>query len=457
MLIVVSVLLGGGVVPPPPEYPAGNPANKGDGPGGRSDRSPRRTAVGQTRAMTVDVRTRVDGPTPEVDPALLFGEQLPAAFASSSEELRPAATWLDPRPLTVEVDGDAWTLSVDDGRVGVTPGATSDQRLTLSRDALTDLVADLVTPMAWFISGALDSTARLELLLDWWVLLRGALDGRTPYAPGAGSTPTFLDADGSPLDLGRSFRLDDDPDQMAHFLEEAGFVHIAGLFTEDEMAQISADMDRAAPTYHQGDGRSWWARTHDGEDRLVRMQGFDEHSTTLTELLADRRFAGLGDLGRAGHRFGDFGPNRIEALVKPLGVVEGISDVPWHKDCANGRHSYDCCSMTVGVSITGAGADSGQLRVVAGSNRVLVWPAFVRKGQDLPLVDLPTGTGDVTIHLSCTTHMAQPPVARERRVLYSAFNLPAQDAEAQRIGKAKLREAREAAPVTVSQRPATAT
>ena len=36
--------------------------------------------------------------------------------------------------------------------------------------------------------------------------------------------------------------------------------------------------------------------------------------------------------------------NRIEALVKPIGVVEGISDVPWHKDCSLGRHCYECCS-----------------------------------------------------------------------------------------------------------------
>src|SRR5690606_22302728 len=217
---------------------------------------------------------------------------------------------------------------------------------------------------------------------------------------------------------------------------------------------VSTDMDVAAPRYSQGDGRSWWARTDDGVDRLVRMQGFDEHSGALRELLTSDRFLGLGELGAADHGFSDFGPNRVEALVKPIGVVEGISDVPWHKDCANGRHSYDCCGLTVGISITGADAESGQLRVVAGSHRVLVWPAFVRTGQDLPVVDLPTRTGDVTIHLSCTSHMAQPPVTRERRVLYSAFTLPAADPEAQLRGKARLREMREAAPRTVSQQPA---
>ena len=46
--------------------------------------------------------------------------------------------------------------------------------------------------------------------------------------------------------------------------------------------------------------------------------------------------------------------NIIEALVKPIGVVRGISDLPWHKDCSIGRHSYRCCGITVGVSVTGA-------------------------------------------------------------------------------------------------------
>ena len=136
--------------------------------------------------------------------------------------------------------------------------------------------------------------------------------------------------------------------------------------------------------------------------------------------------------------------------MKPIGVVEGISDVPWHKDCSLGSHSYRCCSLTVGISVTGADARSGQLRVVAGSHRALIQPAFVRRGLDLPQLDLPTGTGDVTVHLSCTLHMSQPPVDRERRVLYTDFRLPSIDGQPD-PGEAKLRRIREAAPTTVSQ------
>ena len=71
-----------------------------------------------------------------------------------------------------------------------------------------------------------------------------------------------------------------------------------------EMDAISADMDRAAPTYTEGDGRSWWARTADGDTRLVRMQGFDRESDGARALTEDARFLDLASIAGAGHEFG---------------------------------------------------------------------------------------------------------------------------------------------------------
>ena len=95
---------------------------------------------------------------------------------------------------------------------------------------------------------------------------------------------------------------------------------------------------------------------------------------------------------------------------------------------------------------------SGQLRVVAGSHRALIQPAFVRRGLDLPIVDLPTDTGDVTVHLSCTLHMSQPPVDRERRVMYTGFRLPDEGGTSKETER-RLSRIREGAYKTVSQRP----
>ena len=394
-------------------------------------------------AVSFDVSTRVDGDGERLEPGAAR-EAVATALASAQHLLQPALH-LAKRPLTVAVDGTGtWHLANHGGTVRVLDGAASGGlRVRLTPEQLADLWCDQATPMAWFSSGALDLDGRLEHLLDWWVLLRGAIDERPPHVAGA------VDLGG--VDLTRSFTLEDRDEDIAAFLAAAGFVHIRGVYSEDEMAAVSSDMDVAAASYTKGDGRSWWARTGDATDRLVRMQGADEACPSIGRLVVDERLARIGAIPRCGHQWGTRTENRIEALFKPIGVVEGISDVPWHKDCSLGRHSYECHSLTVGISVTGADATSGQLRVVAGSHRALVWPAFLRPDNDLPVLDLPTRTGDVTVHLSCTLHMAQPPVESERRVLYTGFRLPPVDADAARAARERLGTVREAAAVTVSQ------
>jgi hypothetical protein len=398
--------------------------------------------------MSVDERTRIDGQVDPVDPAECFETLLPAAFERSQDLLRPAVEHYAPRPLTVEVDGDVWTLSVDDGIVRVAAGGDGDSGAVLrtDREQLQDLVNDQVTVVGMQTNGSLDQpVGRFDALLDWWLLLRGALDARAPHTPGA---VALVDADGAPLNLDRSFAADAPLDEMGDFLQRAGFLHITGVFDEDEMNAVSRDMDAAAPTYSIGDGRSWWARNRAGDDLLVRMQYFDQVSPAVERLVGDHRLQRLAGLTGDGHQYGTMRDNRIEALFKPFDVVQGISDLPWHKDCALGRHSYDCCSMTVGISVSGADAVSGQLRTVAGSHRALMWPSLHQEhGSDLPVVPLPTKTGDITVHLSCTLHQSVPPVERERRVLYTGFRLPARGTDAEREALERLRAIREDAPI----------
>jgi len=404
--------------------------------------------------MSVDVRTRIDGDEPAVDPGDLFETQLPAALDAARSRLAPSLDDLHLRTLTIEVDDDRWTLARVDDAVVVSAGPVRDAvTLRLTSDQLRDLVTDQVTPIGWLASGTLDlHGGRLADVLNWWLVLRAAIDGTTPHRAG---DVDLTDAEGRPLDLGRAFRPDEPVEEMADFLERAGYLHISGLFDEDLMAAVAADMDRAAPRYAKGDGRSWWATLADGSDALVRMQAFDQESPLVADLLTDERLVGLDALSHDGHQWSRRPTNRIEGLFKPLGVVQGISDIPWHKDCSLGRHSYDCSNLTTGISVTGATEDSGQLRVRPGSHRALCWPALAQPGLDLPDRPLPTDKGDITVHLSCTLHMAQPPVARERRVLYTGFRLPDRSTDAA-LARQKLRAVREAAPVTVSQEPSRA-
>jgi hypothetical protein len=407
--------------------------------------------------VSLDFRTRSDGDIRPVPVAPFFDEELPALAASRSHLAVPGARELGVEPFTIDTPAGSWTLSLAGDAIRVERGDGGAGCVRLDEAEIADLVNDLHTPMTLLTAGTLDmERGNLGDFLDWWVVLRALVDGRPAHTAGA---IDFRDRDGSPLDLHRAFTVDDDPADVAHFLAEAGFLHLAGVFTEEEMAQVSADMDAAFGDYSPDDGRSWWARTADGEQRPVRLQYFHEKSPTTAAILDDDRYLRIGRLTTDGYDArskGDKGVrnwNSIEALVKPIGVVEGISDVPWHKDCSLGRHSYRCCSLTVGISVTGADARSGQLRVVAGSHRALVQPGFYRPQWGLPAIDLPTATGDVTVHCSCTMHMSQPPIDRERRVMYTGFALPEREGEPSRARIDDISRIRERAHKVVSQAP----
>jgi hypothetical protein len=254
----------------------------------------------------------------------------------------------------------------------------------------------------------------------WEPVLRCLLDGRRVYQPG---TVELHDRDGAPLELTRAFRLDDDPAEIRHFLTEAGYLHLEEVFTADEMAAVAAEQDAAIAAARRDDGASWWARTEAEGWYAARVLGFNHQSPTLRSLIHDDRFRRIGTFTDDAYKVRD--PDRgdsAEGLLKKVGVVEGISDVSWHKDCSMGGHSRRCCSLVVGISVTGAGPENGELGVVAGSHRANVVPLGV-EGLDLPHVALPTRTGDLTVHCSCTLHMSRPPVSRERRVVYTGFDL----------------------------------
>ena len=395
--------------------------------------------------MSVDLRTRVDSTQAPVEAGRFFGETLPplldAQQARSSPAPASSGSWISASRPTASPTRS----SGREDRVAVKPGCEGRARARLTAEQLGDLVNDQSTPIAWMSNRVLDMPeGGLPDFLNWWLVLRAALDGRRIHARG---DVTFESG------VRRTFTPDDSDEEMRAFLEQAGYLHIRGLFSEKEMKAVEADYPKAAPHFEKGDPRAWFATTKDGVEHLVRMEGFDRFSEASVALIEEERFQRIAripglDTCRASRAA------RIGALSKPIGVVKGISDVPWHKDCSLGRHSYECCSLTVGISVTGADAESGQLRVVPGSHRALVWPApCVQPGLDLEIVDLPTQTGDVTVHLSCTLHMSQPPVERTRKVLYTGFGQPPVDPAAAEKNRLRLQAVRSKTHTSISQEP----
>jgi hypothetical protein len=152
--------------------------------------------------MSVDLRSRIDGGQRAVEPDEFFAVQLPAALDATATTIAPALRWLDPRPLTFEVDDSVWTLTRVDDRVAVQGEAGEGALVRLTQEQFDDLVNDQATFMGLWSSGRLDQPAgRLGDLLDWWLVLRAALDRALIYTPG---TISFTTPDGAPLACPRS-------------------------------------------------------------------------------------------------------------------------------------------------------------------------------------------------------------------------------------------------------------
>ncbi|MGI9603959.1 MAG: phytanoyl-CoA dioxygenase family protein [Acidimicrobiales bacterium] len=387
--------------------------------------------------MAIDQRTRMHADVRAIERDEVFDQLLPGATTDRGDLAGRGAAYKGLGSLGFSVDGRAVTLTERDGRLVLSEGIeNADIVGEMASDALSDLVQDSQSTMGLAMTSRVKITAgSLDDWIAWEPVLRALLDGRRVHETG---DVTFVDAGGGPLDLDRHFRIDDDRDEMAHFLDEAGFLHVEHVFDEAEMAAISDDIDdwigRATPD----DGESWWAEDADGVNQAVRVLFFYEKSEALRDLVADERFVWLADLTGEGHTFRGGG----EGLVKPLNIVKGLSDLPWHKDCGQGMHSYMCNSLTTGISVTGADRVSGALGVIPGSHRANTIATMRDRRLDLEPRLLETRTGDVTVHCSDTLHRAHPPTERPRKVVYTGFGLPPLPGDQVRPNPRYSREAR---------------
>ncbi|HVH16798.1 MAG TPA: phytanoyl-CoA dioxygenase family protein [Myxococcota bacterium] len=372
---------------------------------------------------SIDFRTRRMGDAVALDAGAFCESELPARIAEHGQLAARGYARLGLAPLAFEVGDVRRTLRVDGDALALHEGIDADATHTvLEPRAFSELVQDVSSALGLGMRGAVElRRGSMDQFVAWEPVLRAALDGRPVYEPGM---VTLRGRDGGPLELQRSFTLADPPEEIGAFLAEAGFLRIRGVFGADEMAEVSADLDAAVAEARPEEGRAWWARGGDGARYAARILGFNEKSPALTKLLRDERIARLG-------RFTDDAfvqrdpetEDAAEGLLKKIGVTEGISDVPWHTDCGPGMHSRRCCALTIGICLTPADRESGELGVVAGSHRANVQGGGVRRDLDLPRVALPADTGDVTVHCSCTLHMSRPPVSRERRVVYTSMAL----------------------------------
>ncbi|MEM7142891.1 MAG: phytanoyl-CoA dioxygenase family protein [Actinomycetota bacterium] len=387
--------------------------------------------------MSIDQRTRLEKDIRDLERDEVFDDLFPTAIATHGDLAARGVSYKNAPALGLVVDGRSVTLGVDGDSFAVSAGIDGAGVVAeLSNDALSDLVQDSQSTMGLAMTSRVQLTAgNINDWILWEPILRAMLDGRKVHEAG---DVDFRDPEGKPLDLDRVFTPDDDIEEIGHFLSEAGFLHISGVFDESEMDVVGADIDDWIARATPDDGESWWATDDEGVDQAVRVLFFYEKSEALRDLVESDRYQWLKEITGDGHvhRGG------AEGLVKPLGIVKGLSDLPWHKDCGQGRHSYMCNSMTCGISVTGADRVSGALGVIPGSHRANTIATSRDRDLDLPARMLETKTGDVTVHCSDTLHRAHPPVERPRKVVYSGFGLPPMEGDEVKPNPRYSREAR---------------
>lgn len=369
--------------------------------------------------MSIDCRTRRHCDRKPLDRDTLFDQLIPEAAEQNGELAARGLRYKQLPGLSLCVEDRAISLSERNGRLTLQQGIFDDGAIaSLDAMALSDLVQDWSTTMGLAMNERIKMTqGGFGDWVGWEPVFRALFDGRPVHEAGA---IDFKGRDGGALDLDRVFDLDDDRDEIAHFLTQAGFLHVRNVFTQDEMSAVAADLDSALARARRDDGASWWATDSKGLEQPVRILFFQEQSEALQALLHDERLQWLGRL--TGDDL-DGQHLNAEGLIKPLDVQTGLSDLPWHKDCGQGGHSYSCNGLTVGISVTGADRDSGALGVVPGSHRANVQTAGKDASLDMPARKLETRTGDLTVHCSDTLHRAHRPVSRPRKVVYTGFRL----------------------------------
>ena len=258
----------------------------------------------------------------------------------------------------------------------------------------------------------------------WEPAIQALWTGRPIYSPAVRAS--LVDRAGTPLELRRTFAVGDDVEEMRHFLNTAGFVHIKEAFTAGEIASYRSAVEHVRACTTPGDPFSWWSINGRGDEVVTRINYLGRHSSLLDQLSFDDRLLRFARLASPLMRVCDDRLDGPMVFIKHSDVVKGNGDLGWHVDDGIGGHPVMCPLIQAGIQLDHANAANGQVRVLAGSHRYAKhWVAWGEEG-DLPAVALDTEPGDLTLHYGDTMHTTPPPTApgAGRRALYYKFAEP---------------------------------
>ncbi len=310
-------------------------------------------------------------------------------------------------------DGRAFTLAVRDRQLVIVPGdAEAHTVVGIDARAWEGLVHDLESAPGLLYAGRIRRLrGDLMRFVGWEPALRALFHGIPVYGP---EHADLRDPEGRPLEPTRAFRWEEsDEGEMATFLDAAGYLLVRGVFSPAEVAGLRAGAEELRRRAREGDRESWWGRDDRGQPVLCRVLRAGQ-LPIFRSLPEDARVARIAALPgcEMAHRDPE-SPNGITVLWKNPGVVEGLSDLPWHRDCGMGGHAVMCPTMVLSIFLEAATPASGELRFLPGSWRTTCGFAEATDPRAPRGVGVRAEAGDVTIHYGDGMHAAPPPTGRE--------------------------------------------
>jgi len=317
-------------------------------------------------------------------------------------------------------DGPGVTIRTTADGVAVDAG-TDDAKLVVALDdeAFAALLSEDLSIFGLLYAGLLRVERGEFGQFAWWEpALQALLYDRPVYDPTVAAP--FADED-----LARSFALDDDPAEMAAFLDRMGYLHVRAVFGPEELTVLSDEVERLRAEARPDDKRSWWATGAGGEDVCCRVTFMADRSAALGALADDARLRRLADLSGLDLRPAPDRNDGISVVIKNPSVTAGLSDLPWHRDCGLGGHDLLCPGLNMGIQLDRADAANGQLWFLPGSHHH-GGPLGDPSTGGYPVVAIDAEPGDVTVHFGHVLHAAPSPTAPDagRRAVYVGFSRP---------------------------------
>jgi ectoine hydroxylase-related dioxygenase (phytanoyl-CoA dioxygenase family) len=344
---------------------------------------------------------------PELDFVHYHQQTLPDLLAQGRAELLHHQR-LPTLGISIAGQDQSFSYQLDESGIHIHRGTeNADLCVELSIADWRGLVTDLETVPSILYGGRLvGHSGNLMNFVLWEPALRALYTGRPLYDPAAFK---LTNAVGRALNPNTSFSIDSDLGEMREFLDAAGYLLVKDVFSQAELTQFRAAASELSAAATEGDQLSWWGKNSNGASVLCRALNAGSLAA-FSPLYDDVRLQHLAEILPAGMLHpGSNDKDGITVVYKNPDVTEGLSDLPWHRDCGMGGHANMCPTYILSIYLYDATPEQGCLQFLPGSHNYAFGFSDADQSTFPNAVTVPAVAGDITLHIGDVMHAAPSP------------------------------------------------